>query len=114
MAYDPQSEHRRPRPRADDPIPVDALIDGDPARDGAAGARSDARTATDPDVGDPLANVTPDDPAPHVNVTPGPADPFSDRFLFRTGLGALGAAVAALLALRWLWRYRHRTTPNPS
>lgn len=92
MAYDPQASRRRPRPDAETPAPVDALL-GDPPR----------RAAADTAVAD--------DPPPSVSVTPEPADPPSDQLLLRTGVaGAIGGLVG-LLAVRHLWRRHRRARP---
>ncbi len=88
MAYDPQANRKRPRPAAEEPAPVDALL-GEPTT-----------------VAAPL-EVT-DDPPPSPAVTPAPADPVSDTLVFSSGLaGAIGALVA-LLTLRHFWKRRTR------
>lgn len=82
MAYDPRRDRPRHRPDDNEPSPVDSLLDG-----------ADDRPAT---------GAT--DPAPGPSVTPNPADPWSDRLLYSTGIStAIGAAVG-LVTLRWLWK----------
>ena len=91
MGYDPQANRRRPRPVADDPAPVDALL-GEP---------------TAPSPRSPVA----DDPPPTPSVTPAPADPPSDTVLINTGLVAVGGAIVTLFGLRQLWKRRRRSRP---
>jgi hypothetical protein len=88
MAYDPQANHRRPKPEAEEPAPVEALL-GEPPPS--------------------IAGVV-DDPPPTPAVTPAPADPISDRLLISSGLAAAIGGVLALLTLRHLWNRRRRTT----
>ena len=89
MAYDPQANHRRPKPEAEETAPVEALL-GEPAP--------------------PIAGGVVDDPPPTPAVTPAPADPISDRLLISSGLAAAVGGVLALLTLRHLWNRRRRTT----
>jgi hypothetical protein len=93
MGYDPQANRRRPRPAADDPAPVDALL-------GEA-------TAT------PAAVHVADDPPPTPAVTPAPADPPSDTVLINTGVVAVIGAALTLLGLRQLWKRRRRSRLVP-
>ena len=74
MAYDPQAGRRRPKPDAEAPAPVDALLGEAPATPATAPGRTEARVA--------------DDPPPSVSVTPEPADPVPDRLLLSTGVAA--------------------------
>ncbi len=135
MAYDPQARHRRPKPAADDPVPVDSLLGDPPTASGpggpgapgtSAGLAGSARSATAvPEAGSAPGSASgsapgaqgpggllEDDPPPEPTVTPAPADPRSDRLLISSGvMGAIGAAVGALL-LHWLWKHRRRG-PNP-
>lgn len=108
MAYDPQSERRRARPGAGDPAPIDALLDAvEPdastaCAEPAAGDRSPAggpepsRRRTDPAHGA--------DPPPPVSVTPGPADPWSDRQLVRAVVASVVLTLTGAIATRWLWQ----------
>ena len=113
MAYDPQRDRRRPRPSTDEAAPIDALLgavepDGDAAAStladagSAAGGRSPAgspeisRRLTDPAHGA--------DPPPPVSVTPGPADPWSDRQLLRAVVASVVLTLTGVIAARWLWR----------
>lgn len=89
MAYDPQANHRRPKPEANEPAPVDALIGGAPS----------PPSATKGVV---------EDPPPTPAVTPAPADPPSDTVLLNTGLAAALGAVVTLLMLRHFWKLRSR------
>ena len=92
MAYDPQADRKRPRPTAEEPAPVDALL----------GAPAEAAAPV----------VVADDPPPSPAVTPAPADPVSDTLVFSSGLaGAIGALVA-LLTLRHFWKLRTRRRPE--
>ena len=92
MVYDPQSERRRPQPSSEDPVPVDALLDGNSVA--LTGGR-----------GSP-PGPTPEDPPPPVSVTPQPADPWSDRLLLIASSVAVVAAIIALVIVRWLWLRR--------
>jgi len=94
MAYDPQASRRRPRPAAEDPAPVDAIL-GKP---------------TEP----PSPTATPDDPPPTPAVTPAPADPPSDTLLLSSGVVTAIGAVVALLTLRHLWNRRKRRAAGGS
>ncbi|MEZ5247517.1 MAG: hypothetical protein R2707_20680 [Acidimicrobiales bacterium] len=87
MAYDPQATRRRPKPEADDTAPVDALL----------GAPTPPTTAE-----------VVDDPPPTPAVTPAPADPISDKLVISSGLATAIGGLAALLALRHLWRRRRK------
>lgn len=86
MAYDPQANHRRPKPEAEETAPVEALL-GEPT---------------------PPADIV-DYPPPTPTVTPAPADPISDRLLVSSGLATAIAGVLALLTLRHLWNRRRRS-----
>lgn len=124
MAYDPQRDRRRPRPStAAGPAPIDALLDavrpgGDPApvdatepvddTEPAAGGRSPAGSrspASGPESPrrrtDPLRGA---DPPPPVSVTPGPADPWSDRQLLRAVVASVLLTLTGAIAARWLWQ----------
>ena len=87
MAYDPQANHRRPKPDDGDPAPIDALL-------GASG-------------GDPTAPA-PDDPPPEPAVTPAPADPPSDTLLVSSGVISAVGGIMALMILRHLWKRRQQ------
>ena len=114
MAYDPQRDRRRPRPTsAAGPAPIDALLDavkpdGDAAAstlaaaEPAAGDRSPAgRPETSRRRADPVHSA---DPPPPVSVTPGPADPWSDRQLLRAVVASVVLTLTGVIAARWLWR----------
>lgn len=117
MAYDPQRDRQRPRPGAADPAAIDALLDAvepdvDPALVDAtepvdaAAALDDAETAvTGPGPSrrrtGPVHEV---DPPPPVSVTPGPADPWSDRQLLRAVVASVVLTLTGVIAARWLWR----------
>lgn len=123
MAYDPQRDRRRPRPTsAAGPAPIDALLDAvepdvdpalvDPALVDAtepvdaAAALDDAETAvTGPGPSrrraDPAHGA---DPPPPVSVTPGPADPWSDRQLLRAVAVSVILTLTGAIAARWLWQ----------
>lgn len=118
MAYDPQRDRRRPRPTAAaGPAPIDTLLDavelgGDPppvdatepggTAEPAAGGRS---PASGPESSrhqtDPLHGA---DPPPPVSVTPGPADPWSDRQLLRAVVASVLLTLTGAIAARWLWQ----------
>lgn len=126
MAYDPQRDRRRPRPGAGDPAPIDALLDavepdtGDPAPRGAAessgsaaaaigGAAEPAAEGSSPARGpEPSRRRTGPvhgaDPPPPVSVTPGPADPWSDRQLVRAVVASVILTLVGAIAARWLWQ----------
>lgn len=94
MAYDPQANRRRPRPDADQPAPVDALLGDEPAAGSGPAARG------------PVLDYPPPTPA----VTPEPADPPPDGLLLSTGLAAAGGALVTALVARHFWiRHRRRT-----
>lgn len=112
MAYDPQRDRRRPRTTAAaSPAPIDALLDavepdGDAptlaAAEPAAGGRSPAgRPETSPRRADPARGA---DPPPPVSVTPGPADPWSDRQLLRAVAVSVVLTLTGAIAARWLWQ----------
>ncbi len=118
MAYDPQRDRRRPQPTsAAGPAPIDALLDAvepdvDPALVDAtepvdaAAALDDTKTAvTGPGPSrrraDPVHSA---DPPPPVSVTPGPADPWSDRQLLRAVVASVVLTLTGVIAARWLWR----------
>ena len=118
MAYDPQRDRRRPRPTsAAGPAPIDALLDAvkpdvDPALVDptepvdATAALNDTKTAvTGPGPSrrraDPAHGA---DPPPPVSVTPGPADPWSDRQLLRAVVASVVLTLTGVIAARWLWR----------
>lgn len=86
MAYDPQAGRKRPRPTAEEPAPVDALL-GEPT--------------TIPPSGAPT-----DDPPPRPAVTPAPADPVSDGLVISSGLATAVGGLVALVTLRHLWKRR--------
>lgn len=103
MVYDPQAEHKRPKPAPEGPAPVDALLLADAAD--AAGQDVVADTST------PAANTSDEElpPAtentpPALAVTPEPANPPPDKLLLNSALiSAVGALIGAL-ALRFLWK----------
>ena len=118
MAYDPQRDRRRPRPStAAGPAPIDALLDavelgGDPPpvddTEPAAGGRSPAGSRSPADGPessrrrtDPLRGA---DPPPPVSVTPGPADPWSDRQLLRAVVASVLLTLTGAIVARWLWQ----------
>lgn len=118
MAYDPQRDRRRPQTTsAAGPAPIDALLNavkpgGDPALVDAtepvdaAAALDDAETAvTGPGPSrrraDPAHGA---DPPPPVSVTPGPADPWSDRQLLRAVAVSVILTLTGAIAARWLWQ----------
>lgn len=86
MAYDPQRDHRRPRPADGGPAPVEAILDAD-------------RATVPPHESGPVH----DDPPPKPSVTPQPADPWPDRVLFGLSISTIIGAVVALVVFRWLW-----------
>jgi len=90
MAYDPQANRRRPKPEAEDPAPVDAIL-GAP---------------TEPTA----PSVAPDDPPPIPAVTPAPADPPSDKLLISSGVATAIGGLIALLTLRHFWKRRRRAS----
>lgn len=92
MAYDPQANRRRSRPETTGPAPVDALL----------GSVEDASAV--PVTEEPTRSRTPDDPPPAPGVTPEPADPVPDVVLAGTGMAGIGAGVALVLLLRWIWK----------
>lgn len=111
MAYDPQRDRRRPRPTsAAGPAPIDALLDAvEPDVDAAASTLA----AAEPAAGDRSPAGRPEtsrhpvrgaDPPPPVSVTPGPADPWSDRQLLRAVVASVVLTLAGVIAARWLWR----------
>lgn len=114
MAYDPQRDRRRPRPAAAaGPAPIDALLDTvEPDGDAAASTLA----AAEPAAGDRSPGGRPEtsrrradpahgaDPPPPVSVTPGPADPWSDRQLLRAVVASVVLTLAGVIAARWLWR----------
>lgn len=118
MAYNPQRDRRRPRPStAAGPAPIDALLDavelgGDPPPvdatepvDAAEPASGDRSPAGGPESSrrrtDPLRGA---DPPPPVSVTPGPADPWSDRQLLRAVVASVLLTLTGAIAARWLWQ----------
>ncbi len=98
MPYDPQANHRRPRPTEEESAPVDALLGSTP-RSAAPRAAGGAESAVPP---------TNDDPPPSPSVTPAPADPPPDALLINTGLAGAVAGLVGLLVLRHFW-HRHRS-----
>ena len=106
MAYDPQSERRRARPGAGDSAPIDALLDAvepdastadaEPGGRSPGGGPEPSRRRTDPAHGA--------DPPPPVSVTPGPADPWSDRQLVRAVVASVVLTLTGAIAARWLWQ----------
>jgi hypothetical protein len=96
MAYDPQSNHRRPKPAREDPAPVDALL-------GTGTPPAAAQTPTEE-----IPQVAIDDPPPTPGVTPEPADPPPDKLLLSTGVAGVAGALITLLILRHLWKRRQR------
>lgn len=114
MAYDPQSERRRSRPGTSDPAPIDALLDAVEPDAGAVDAP--ALADTEPAAGDrsPAGGPEPSrrrtdpvhgaDPPPPVSVTPGPADPWSDRQLLRAVVASVLLTLTGAIAARWLWQ----------
>ncbi len=93
MAYDPQANRRRPKPDAEDPAPVDALM---------GEATEPADTPASP----------PDDPPPEPAVTPAPADPPSDKLLVSSGVISAAGGIMALMVVRHLWK-RHQRSETP-
>jgi hypothetical protein len=91
MAYDPQANHRRPKPADTDPAPIDALLGDAPDRDT-----------------EPSSRKTTEDPPPAVGVTPAPADPVPDSLVISTGMGAAIGGLVGVLTLRWLWKRNKR------
>lgn len=119
MAYDPQRDRQRPRPRpgAADPAAIDALLDvvepdGDPVPVGAVESGDDAEPAAGgrSPVGGPepsrrrMGPVHGVDPPPPVSVTPGPADPWSDRQLLRAVVASVVLTLTGAIVARWLWQ----------
>ena len=115
MAYDPQSERRRSRPGTSDPAPIDALLDAvepadagavnAPALDDAEPAAVDRSPACGPEPSRRRAEpVHGADPPPPVSVTPGPADPWSDRQLVRAVVASVLLTLTGAIAARWLWQ----------
>lgn len=90
MAYDPQRDRPRRRGDANEPAPVDSLLDGvsQPQPDDAA-----------PSPGSPPADVPADTPA-----ADGPVGSWSDRLLYSGGLSTMLKAAVVVAALGWLWR----------
>ena len=95
MVYDPQRDHRRPRPSNGGPAPVEAILDVEPA-------------TVRPHESVPVS----DDPPPDPSVTPQPADPWPDRVLFGISISTVIGAVVALVVFRWLW-IRRRGSSSP-
>lgn len=108
MAYDPQSERRRSRPGASDPAPIDALLDA--VEPDAGTASAPALAGAEPAAGGPEPSrhrtdpVHGADPPPPVSVTPGPADPWSDRQLLRAVVASVLLTLTGAIAARWLWQ----------
>ena len=112
MAYDPQSERRRARPGAGDPAPIDALLDAVEPDDSTADAPAPA--PAEPGDRSPGGGPEPSrrradpahgaDPPPPVSVTPGPADPWSDRQLVRAVVASVVLTLTGAIAARWLWQ----------
>lgn len=92
MAYDPQANRRRPKPAAEEPAPVEALLG-----EAAPGAARDS-----------VSTSVTDDPPPSPAVTPEPADPVSDTLVLSSGLATALGALVALLTLRHFWKRRKR------
>ena len=92
MAYDPQANRRRPKPRTADSAPVDALLD-------------------QPVAGETSA-PTQDDPPPEPAVTPAPADPPSDKLLVSSGVISVAGGFMALMVARYFWK-RHQSGQKP-
>jgi len=89
MAYDPQKNRRRPAPPDGGPAPVDALISDGPI----------------------TASLSSDETPAAPAVTPPPADPPPDAFVFNSGLAAALSAIVAALLARYLWhRRRHNSS----
>ncbi len=114
MAYDPQRDRRRPRPGTGEAAPIDALLDVvEPAADvpvptGVVAGHADAAEPA-ADGPAPASPVRGPDPPPPVSVTPGPADPWSDRQLLQAVVASAVLTLAAAMAARWYWpRLRHR------
>ena len=113
MAYDPQRDRRRPRPTsAAGPAPIDALLDAvEPDADA-----TEPVDAAEPAAGDRSPGGGPEtsrrradpargaDPPPPVSVTPGPADPWSDRQLLRAVAVSVILTLTGAIAARWLWQ----------
>ena len=102
MAYDPQADRRRPKPKDAEPAPVDALL-GDPVSD-------DDPTTT---IRGSASRIVTDDPPPAVGVTPAPADPVPDSLVISTGMGAALGGVLGLLTMRWLWKRHQERRSEP-
>jgi hypothetical protein len=105
MAYDPQRDHRRPKPD-DGPAPIEAILDADAASSVHGNAPADpSATGLVAGLDETHQGVesVPDDPPPVPSVTPEPADPWSDRLLFGMSISTIAGIVVALLVFRWLW-----------
>jgi hypothetical protein len=89
MVYDPQRDHRRPRPADGGPAPVEAILDVEPA-------------TVPPHQNAPAR----DDPPPNPSVTPQPADPWPDRVFFGMSISTIVGGIVALVLFRWLWTRR--------
>ncbi len=103
MAYDPQSQQRRPISDENDPTPIDSFLGSEPS---ALSGHDQVAT-----LGVALANDH--DPPPVPAVTPAPADPPSDRLLASSGLAGAAGVVLALMVLRHLWRRRSKPKDSP-
>lgn len=125
MAYDPQKDRRRPRPPAGEAAPIDALLDAvepaegaatPPLAGGAGGAAGDHSPTNPADAAGAAQSSARRagpahgaDPPPPVSVTPGPADPWSDRQLLRAVVASVALTLAGVVAARWYWlRLRRR------
>lgn len=113
MAYDPQRDRRRPQAGTGEAAPIDALLDAvKPDGDAAASTLADAEPAAgnrSPAGGPETSRHRTDpahgaDPPPPVSVTPGPADPWSDRQLLRAVVASVLLTLTGAIAARWLWQ----------
>ena len=94
--YDPQKGHARPKPAADEPAPVDELLD------------VAAETPPEPE---PAPEPTPSAPSPVsvADASPAPAQVGgSARRLPATKVGAGVALTALVFALSWAFRRKRR------
>ena len=104
--YDPQKGHARPKPPADEPAPVDDLLDV------AAETPPEPEPAPDPDPDpDPEPAAAPAAPSPVsvADASPAPAQVGgSARRLPAKKVGAGVALTALVFALSWAFRRRRR------
>jgi hypothetical protein len=109
-SYDPQRSRPRQRPKDDEPVPVDALLDhepapaarADPSAPTGAPALSTAERAAIP------STATPPNAPPELHVHGD--DCVHDELAIGPILAAVGTVVGGVLAWRWRRRRSRSTT----